>query len=61
MYFTFSGQELGDPECQWKEGDIPQFDVGITHPGIADTERQIQATSQSGEEGSTCDDFSFQR
>lgn len=28
-----NGVELGDPQCIWKEGDTPQFDKGITHPG----------------------------
>jgi len=29
-----NGAELGDPQCIWKKGDIPQFDKGITHPGF---------------------------
>lgn len=28
-----NGQELGDPNCLWKEGTIPDFVTGITHPG----------------------------
>jgi len=42
-----NGEELGDPLCQWSEdsGELPQFDVGITHPGIADVERSTAASS----------------
>lgn len=29
-----NGEELGDPNCVWREGDIPQFMTGITHPGL---------------------------
>jgi len=29
-----NGVELGDPECKWVPGEMPQFDVGITHPGL---------------------------
>jgi len=54
-----NGQELGDPECIWQEGDIPQFDAGITHPGIADTERALETTTTSASGGSTCQDFDF--
>lgn len=52
-----NGQELGDPECIWQEGDTPQFDVGITHPGIADADRSI--VSAKKDEGGLCADFSF--
>lgn len=31
-----NGQELGDPNCVWKEGDQPTFEFGISHPGITD-------------------------
>lgn len=31
-----NGEELGDPNCVWREGDIPQFMTGITHPGVCD-------------------------
>ncbi|XP_046555577.1 LOW QUALITY PROTEIN: MOXD1 homolog 1-like, partial [Haliotis rubra] len=31
-----NGEELGDPGCVWKEGDIPDVTSGITHPGICD-------------------------
>mmetsp|Transcript_45010 Transcript_45010/g.108852 ORF Transcript_45010/g.108852 Transcript_45010/m.108852 type:complete len:782 (-) Transcript_45010:681-3026(-) len=67
-----NGQELGDPDCIWQEGDIPQFDVGITHPGIADTERsggsamESTATTSSSADtnvaaaGATCQDFKFE-
>jgi len=29
-----NGLELGDPECIWVPGGTPQFDTGITHPGM---------------------------
>ncbi|POM67455.1 Cleavage induced conserved protein [Phytophthora palmivora] len=28
-----NGQELGDPCCIWREGDNPQWTVGVSHPG----------------------------
>lgn len=33
-----NGLELGDPSCTWAKGATPQFDTGITHPGIATSE-----------------------
>ena len=33
-----NGLELGDPSCTWAKGATPQFDRGITHPGIATSE-----------------------
>lgn len=29
-----NGVELGDPSCTWTPGATPQFDTGITHPGL---------------------------
>nr|CAH8843575.1 unnamed protein product [Trichobilharzia regenti] len=29
-----NGQELGDPKCQWKIGDVPERTINITHPGV---------------------------
>ncbi|KAK7490020.1 hypothetical protein BaRGS_00018720 [Batillaria attramentaria] len=31
-----NGQELGDPDCVWKAGDIPASSSNISHPGICD-------------------------
>ena len=31
-----NGEELGDPKCIWKQGDTPEFQHGITHPGVVD-------------------------
>ena len=28
-----NGEELGDPNCVWTEGDLPEIVDGITHPG----------------------------
>jgi len=55
-----NGEELGDPLCTWSEGSTPQFDVGITHPGIADTERSTTSTLSSGGSLDTCADFSVE-
>lgn len=29
-----NGEELGDPHCVWRVGDIPQSQRGISHPGV---------------------------
>ncbi|XP_059152473.1 DBH-like monooxygenase protein 1 [Physella acuta] len=31
-----NGQELGDPNCTWKENSIPERKTGLSHPGICD-------------------------
>ncbi|XP_071097641.1 peptidyl-glycine alpha-amidating monooxygenase-like [Haliotis cracherodii] len=31
-----NGQELGDPDCTWKEGSFPTRTTMLTHPGICD-------------------------
>ena len=31
-----NGEELGDPECTWQPGDIPEFTSGLSHPGKSD-------------------------
>ncbi|XP_059152475.1 tyramine beta-hydroxylase-like [Physella acuta] len=31
-----NGQELGDPDCTWKENSIPRRTTGLSHPGICD-------------------------
>lgn len=31
-----NGEELGDPNCVWKIGDLPSRTVNITHPGICE-------------------------
>ncbi|KAK7094627.1 dopamine beta-hydroxylase-like [Littorina saxatilis] len=31
-----NGQELGDPTCVWREGEIPRQTDNITHPGVCD-------------------------
>ncbi|ELU02341.1 hypothetical protein CAPTEDRAFT_106799, partial [Capitella teleta] len=28
-----NGEELGDPDCVWKEGDTPKHKFGLSHPG----------------------------
>ena len=33
-----NGIELGDPSCEWTEGDTPTFDKGIRHPGVKEGE-----------------------
>ena len=29
-----NGQELGDPDCVWTKGQLPQRITDITHPGM---------------------------
>ncbi|XP_055861101.1 tyramine beta-hydroxylase-like [Biomphalaria glabrata] len=31
-----NGQELGDPDCVWRENTLPSRLVGLSHPGICD-------------------------
>lgn len=31
-----NGQELGDPQCTWQPGQIPQEVKGTSHPGVCD-------------------------
>ncbi|XP_048245120.1 tyramine beta-hydroxylase-like isoform X1 [Haliotis rufescens] len=31
-----NGQELGDPNCVWTKGNLPQESTSITHPGVCD-------------------------
>ncbi|CAG5132243.1 unnamed protein product, partial [Candidula unifasciata] len=31
-----NGAELGDPDCVWKEHEIPRFNTSLSHPGICD-------------------------
>ena len=44
-----NGQELGDPDCAWTEGSTPQFDTGLSHPGVASAEeinREIDSCTE---------------
>jgi len=45
-----NGQELGDPNCVWKEGETPTFDKGLTHPGIKTGDRTAPSVD-------TCKDY----
>ena len=29
-----NGLELGDPDCEWSEGQTPRYTTGIRHPGV---------------------------
>lgn len=31
-----NGEELGDPNCVWRVGDIPTSSTGLSHPGQSD-------------------------
>ncbi|KAJ8300472.1 hypothetical protein KUTeg_021991 [Tegillarca granosa] len=31
-----NGEELGDPQCKWKVGELPERTTNITHPGICE-------------------------
>ncbi|RUS91186.1 hypothetical protein EGW08_001099 [Elysia chlorotica] len=35
-----NGAELGDPNCVWTPGQVPEFTTGISHPGRHNTEYQ---------------------
>jgi dopamine beta-monooxygenase len=45
-----NGKELGDPNCKWKRGDTPEFETGITHPGLFTIVAPVEnsPTSNSG-------------
>lgn len=45
-----NGHELGDPCCQWSEGDEPLRSTGLSHPG--------DATDTTSEEFPDCPEFS---
>ncbi|XP_076436200.1 uncharacterized protein LOC143275807 [Babylonia areolata] len=49
-----NGQELGDPTCIWREGDIPQQTDHITHPGICDPWNSTRCASKNA--WLNCDD-----
>lgn len=47
-----NGQELGDPDCKWSPGATPQFDTGLSHPGLAsynEVEREVESCSAAYE------------
>lgn len=46
-----NGEELGDPDCVWTQGDTPTRTEGITHPGVANT------VSTDTSSSSTCEDY----
>ncbi|XP_025092690.1 dopamine beta-hydroxylase-like [Pomacea canaliculata] len=31
-----NGEELGDPNCVWRVGDIPTSSTGLSHPGVCE-------------------------
>ncbi|XP_053386346.1 MOXD1 homolog 2-like [Mercenaria mercenaria] len=31
-----NGEELGDPNCDWKKGETPEYSTGLSHPGICE-------------------------
>jgi len=43
-----NGEELGDPDCEWSEGQTPQIVDGITHPGQNCDDKLIATASDSG-------------
>lgn len=44
-----NGEELGDPQCQWKEGQIPQRIVNITHPGVCEPLNSEKCKTSNGQ------------
>ena len=49
-----NGAELGDPDCTWSQGLAPQFDTGITHPGISCTSTPCGGASDVAPTGTGC-------
>ncbi|KAL3930594.1 MAG: hypothetical protein SGPRY_001475 [Prymnesium sp.] len=41
-----NGQELGDPDCLWRPGDVPQRVVNISHPGLSSLELSTWAATR---------------
>jgi len=64
---VINGVELGDPRCIWQEGQTPEFNLAITHPGIncatrhCDTDgSQASVLSSDGTEPKRgCDKFEY--
>ena len=42
-----NGQELGDPNCVWTEGNAPKRTDNITHPGKSVTMEAIDGSALS--------------
>ncbi|XP_060566803.1 dopamine beta-hydroxylase-like isoform X1 [Ruditapes philippinarum] len=42
-----NGEELGDPNCVWKQGTIPERTTGIAHPGICDPYNSTECISKN--------------
>ena len=40
-----NGQELGDPNCVWTEGNVPERTDNITHPGKSVTMETIEGSA----------------
>jgi len=47
-----NGVELGDPYCEWSEGDTPLYSSGITNPGVANSFTATSSYCDSYEEPS---------
>ncbi|KAH9503106.1 DBH-like monooxygenase protein 1 [Bulinus truncatus] len=41
-----NGQELGDPDCVWKENTIPSNRTSLSHPGICDPWNSLTCSSR---------------
>lgn len=39
-----NGQELGDPECTWTQGQIPKQNTDISHPGLLSSVPSVQVS-----------------
>jgi len=43
-----NGQELGDPNCEWSAGEIPQRTANISHPGICEPTDSADCLNKNG-------------
>ncbi|KAH3792360.1 MOXD1 homolog 1-like isoform X2 [Dreissena polymorpha] len=42
-----NGEELGDPNCVWMKGSVPQVKTGITHPGVCEPIGSTKCTGKN--------------
>ncbi|XP_070176429.1 dopamine beta-hydroxylase-like [Littorina saxatilis] len=52
-----NGEELGDPQCEWREGQLPRRTDNITHPGVCDPWGSDRCNSNNS--WVSCEDTSF--
>ncbi|ESO89632.1 hypothetical protein LOTGIDRAFT_234237 [Lottia gigantea] len=52
-----NGQELGDPNCTWKPGTVPDEVTGITHPGVCEPWGSTQCQNKNDWVSCESDEF----